>query len=63
MIFIINNALVATEKKVAPTTSAGDFARILSAFILILSANKPAFKCHDDRTQLGGCGRLHAVPG
>jgi hypothetical protein len=71
MTFAINNARIATKNKAAPTTSAGDFARFYSAFIQnfsyehvrLSSANKPAFECLVDRTQPGGCGRSHAVPG
>jgi hypothetical protein len=34
MILAINNALIVTRNKAAPITSAGDFARSLSAFPL-----------------------------
>jgi hypothetical protein len=42
MIFIINNALVATGKKVAPTTLAGDFICILSAYYPQISRHSNA---------------------
>jgi hypothetical protein len=67
MTFDIDSVLVVTRNKEEPIISVGDpaLARISSTYMLALhhSANKPAFECRVDRTQPGGCGHLHAVPG
>ncbi len=55
MIFAINYVLVSTGEKGEQTISDGD--------TVYMSTKQPAFECRDDRTQLGGYGRLLLVPG
>ncbi len=68
MIFVINNALVATGKKVAPITSAGDFAHILSAFCKHMFAfhlHFPQISRHSNAMPIAPSREvgLHTVPG